>query len=64
MILLTEVKTMEKEKNSPDPVPYIVHEGIMARFERTIRRLWIAALITLAALVASNAAWALHFFGG
>lgn len=54
---------MEKEKN-PDPVPYIVHEGIMARFERTIRRLWIAALITLAALVATNAAWALHFIGG
>ena len=54
---------MEKEKN-PESVPYIVHEGIMARFERTIRRLWIAALITLAALIASNAAWALHFFGG
>ena len=63
MIILMEVKTMEKEKN-PESVPYIVHEGIMARFERTIRRLWIAALITLTALIASNAAWVLHFFGG
>ena len=55
---------MQNEKNSPDPVPFIVHEGDMARQERTIKRLWIAALITLAALVASNAAMALHFFGG
>jgi len=55
---------MQNEKNSPDPVPFIVHEAEMARQERTIKRLWIAALIILAALVASNAAMALHFFGG
>ena len=62
-MIILEVKMMEKERN-PESVPYIVHEGIMARFERTIRRLWIAALITLTALIASNAAWVLHFFGG
>ena len=55
---------MQNEKNSPDPVPFIVHEAEMARLERTIKRLWIAALIILAALVVSNVAMALHFFGG
>lgn len=54
---------MQNEKNSPDPVPFIVHEAEMARQERTIKRLWIAALIILAALVSTNAAWVLHFFG-
>lgn len=54
---------MQIEKNSPDPVPFIVHEGEMARMERTIKRLWIAALVMLAVLAATNAAWVLHFFG-
>lgn len=40
-----------------EPVPYIVHEGIMARMERTIKRLWIVVLVLIILLVASNGAW-------
>lgn len=44
-----------------DSISYFSHEGDMARMERTQRRLWIASLVTLAALVASNAAWVIHY---
>ena len=54
---------MQNEKRGPDHVPFIVHEGDMARQERTIKRLWIVAIATLAALISTNAAWVLHFFG-
>ena len=38
-------------------VPYIVHEGEMARMERMNRRLWIVILVLIAALIVTNAAW-------
>ena len=38
-------------------VPYIVYEGSMARQERTIKRLWILAIILIVALVGTNAGW-------
>lgn len=38
-------------------VPYIVHESIMARMERTIRRLWILCIILILLLAGTNAAW-------
>ena len=38
-------------------VPYIVHEGDMARMERSNRRLWIIVLILIVLLVGSNIAW-------
>ncbi len=40
-----------------EPVPYIVHEGIMARFERTVKRLWIVVILLIVLLAASNGAW-------
>lgn len=46
-----------------ESVSYIAFEAEMVRQERTVRRLWITALLTLAALVATNAAWVLYFFG-
>lgn len=39
------------------PVPYIVYEGTMARFERIIKKLWVVILIVVFLLVASNGAW-------
>lgn len=42
-------------------VPYIVFEGEMARHERTVKRLIVALMLTIALLFASNAAW-LWFF--
>ena len=41
-------------------VPYIVYEGTMARFERTIRRLWILIIILSVFLVSSNVAWLMY----
>lgn len=38
-------------------VPYIVHEGIMARMERTIKRLWVLAIILLVLLFGTNLGW-------
>lgn len=40
-----------------EPVPFIVHEGILARMERTIKRLWIVVLVLIGLLAASNGAW-------
>lgn len=41
-------------------VDYIVFEGEMARSERHIKRLWIALIIAIAAIIATNLAW-LHY---
>lgn len=38
-------------------VPYIVHEGVLARMERQIKRLWVLCIIIFAALIITNAAW-------
>lgn len=38
-------------------IPYFCHEAIMARMERTIRRLWILCIILIVLLAGSNAAW-------
>ena len=40
-----------------EPVPYIVHESIMARMERTIKRLWILCIIMFVSLVLTNGLW-------
>lgn len=45
------------EKNEQAQVPYFVHEGIMARMERTNKRFWILCIIMFLALVVSNAGW-------
>lgn len=44
----------------PDAVPYLVHEGILARFERTVKRLWILVLILILLLVGTNVAWLIY----
>lgn len=38
-------------------VPYIVFEGTMARMERVTLRLWMALILTIFLLVATNVAW-------
>jgi hypothetical protein len=35
-----------------EPVPFIVHEGILARFERTVKRLWIVVILLILLLAA------------
>lgn len=38
-------------------IPYMAHEGMMARQERTIKRLWILCIVIFIALIATNAGW-------
>ena len=45
---------MEEQKMT---VPYIVHEGTMARLERANRRLWILSILLVIMLVGTNAGW-------
>lgn len=40
-----------------EKIDYIVHEGVMVRQERIIRRMWIMALVALAITVLTNAGW-------
>ena len=50
----------EKRKvisQTPKDVPYIVHEGAVARLERVIKRMWVLVLSLIILLFASNAAW-------
>ena len=42
------------EKRTPDTVPYIVHEGDMARLERSNRRLLIALIAALVVMLLNN----------
>ncbi len=46
-----------KDAHAPESVPYIVHESSMARMERQIKRLWIALIVCLSVIVATNVGW-------
>lgn len=41
-------------------IPYFVHEGEMARSERTNKRLWVIIIILIVCLVGSNAGWLIY----
>lgn len=49
-----------EEQKAPESIPYFVHEGIMARQERHIKRLWILCLVIFLALVGTNAGWIIY----
>lgn len=49
-----------KEARAPENVPYIVHESSMARMERQIKRLWIALIVCIVLIFASNAGWLIY----
>ena len=49
-----------EEKKTPENVPYIVHEGDMARLERSNKRLLIALAIALIVMLLNNVAWLVH----
>lgn len=46
---------MEERENAS--VPYLVHEGVLARMERTIKRLWILCIVLIVLFVGTNAGW-------
>ena len=47
-------------ENNMVMIPYIVHEEAIAKEERHIKRLWIAIILAVALIFASNIAWLIH----
>ena len=43
--------------NTSVTIPYFAHESEMARAERQIKRMWIALLVCITLIFASNALW-------
>lgn len=41
-------------------VPYVVHEATVARQERQIKRMWIALIVAVTMLFASNMGWLIY----
>lgn len=56
-IFMAQQKTQERTS-----VPYIVHEGSLARMERQLKRVWIALITAIVALVACNLAWLWYIY--
>lgn len=54
---MPDCNACKENRLATEPVPYIVHEAALARLERTVKRLWILALVAVALLVATNALW-------
>lgn len=46
-----------KEVKTPEAIPYMAHEFAMVRMERQVKRGWIALIVAVCLLFASNAAW-------
>ena len=47
-------------ENTNVTVPYVVHEATVARQERQIKRMWIALIVAIAMLFASNIGWLIY----
>ena len=54
---MADCKSCKSKEQPSETVPYIVHESMMARAERTAKRLWITILLLIVLLVGTNGAW-------
>ena len=54
---MADCKSCKVKEQHAEPVPFIVHEGTMARAEITIKRLWITILLLIVLLVGTNGLW-------
>lgn len=54
---MADCKSCKVKEQHAEPVPFIAHEGMMARAERTAKRLWITILLLIVLLVGTNAGW-------
>ena len=57
---MANCENCKKVQNAPENVPYIAHESSMARMERQIKRLWIAMIVAVCLLFASNVGWMIY----
>ena len=46
-----------KETKTPENIHWMAHEFAMVRMERQVKRGWIALIVAVSLLFASNAAW-------
>ena len=54
---MADCKSCKSKEQPSETVPFIAHEGMMARAEITIKRLWITILLLIVLLVGTNGAW-------
>ena len=54
---MADCKSCKSKDQPSETVPYIVHEGTMARAEIMIKRLWITILLLIVLLVGTNGLW-------
>ena len=52
----SSAKEMMEMRDMP-PIPFAAHEAALARQERKIKRMWIALIVAIALVFASNAIW-------
>lgn len=52
-----ENKPMKETEKNTSTIQYYVHEAIMARMERTIKRLWILCIMLIILFVGTNGYW-------
>lgn len=50
-------ETCKSAENKLESIPYVAHESIMTRMERTNKRIAFALIIAILLMFASNAAW-------
>ena len=50
----------DEEKRNSESVPYFIHEGMMQRMSENNKRLLIALIVSLAALLLNNVTWIVH----
>lgn len=51
---------MYTEEEKMLTIPYVAHQSAAARQERQIRRMWIALIVSIVMLFASNIGWLIY----
>ena len=51
---------VEDDKKNVEPVPYFIHEGIVARMAECNKKLLIALIVAVIALVLNNVVWIVY----
>ena len=54
---MLDCNTCKERQKQAEPVTFLAFESMKATLERTIRRLWILAIILIFLLFGTNAAW-------
>lgn len=54
---MADCKSCKSKEQPSETVPFIAHEGMMSRAERTAKRLWITILLLIVLLVGTNGLW-------